>query len=161
MARYLGLAGVAMAAATLWIAAMPEATTAPAVAFRHARHTGLACAVCHSGVERGARAGLPEVTACQRCHATPPASVSDAAWREAARGAILAWRPATTPLPDHSRFSHRRHVAAARLACASCHGEVGLAADPNGRAPVRLDMDGCLSCHEREGVSADCAACHR
>ncbi len=150
-----------MGVAIGWIAVLPHVTVAPQVVFRHARHTGLACAVCHAGVERGGRAGLPGVTLCQKCHATPPGATSIAVWNDRARGAAVTWTTGVARLPDHALFSHRRHVGAGRLACASCHREVGRVADPDGRAAVRLDMNGCLACHEREGVSADCAACHR
>lgn len=161
MPRYLLLTGVMVAAAIAWITVLPQASIAPAVAFRHGRHAGLACAVCHTGVERGGRAGLPDMTVCQKCHATPPAGTAAAAWTEAARSAMPPWTRTATLVPDHALFSHRRHVTAGRLACASCHGDVGRSADPNGRRSVRVDMKTCLSCHEREGVSADCAACHR
>jgi hypothetical protein len=58
-------------------------------------------------------------------------------------------------------FSHRRHVTLAKLDCESCHGKMRERMAPLGVAPVRLDMNTCLSCHRREGAAEDCAACHR
>ena len=161
MRRYLLAALVTLAVAIAWVIVLPEAPIAQPIAFNHARHSGVGCAVCHSGVTSGSRAGIPQGALCLRCHATAPArGVPSAVWTDIAAGRPIAWRQ-VTQVPPHVNFSHRHHVTGGQLACASCHADIGTRTAPPPRAPVRLVMDTCLSCHRREGASEDCAECHR
>jgi hypothetical protein len=151
---------VMLAAAAGWMLLLPPAAVAQPLAFNHAAHAGAACVVCHDGVETTTRARLPSGVVCIKCHARAPTSVAAPEWERLERENAAFWRPVTT-LPDHVMFSHRRHVALAALACASCHADIGQRTAPPTRAPVRLVMDSCLACHRREGVSDDCGGCHR
>ncbi len=161
MHRYVVPALVALAVAGGWMLALPPAPSAQPIAFNHAKHAAAACVLCHRGAESSARAGIPQADTCTRCHATAPGrSVSDAAWNDVAAGKRIAWVQLTR-IPDHVAFSHRRHTGPGQLACASCHGDMATRTAPPGRAPVRLVMTTCLSCHTREGASEDCAGCHR
>lgn len=175
MARVLLLTAVAAISAGIWVALLPPAAVNQPIPFDHSKHTEVTCVACHRGAERSARAGIPEVAACLNCHATPPRPVevvlsagpalpgSDGrkpTWDELARGARPAW-VRVTRLPDHVMFSHRRHVASAKLDCASCHGDMRARRTALTSAPMRLDMTACLSCHTREGATEDCVACHR
>jgi len=144
--RVLTAALVTVAAALLWVAAMPPAAIGQPIAFPHARHQAVACSVCHRGVTSSVRAGIPDATFCAKCHTTLPKTI---AWVQVTR------------VPPHVLFSHRRHVTLARLDCASCHGEMRERVAPIGAAPVRLTMNTCLACHRHEGAADDCAACHR
>lgn len=155
MRRVLPAVVIALAIATTWMVALPP-PPAERVPFSHVRHGDLACPICHRGAESDVRAGLPERATCQNCHAARPPSVAVDAWEAARAG----WVPVTR-VPDHVRFSHRRHVGIGRLACVSCHGDVALRDAPPRRPPLRLDMAACLSCHKAEGMTADCVACHR
>lgn len=157
MRRAAQIGGIALSAGIAWILALPQAPITQPIAFSHARHAPLACVACHRGVEMGARAGLPGAAECHRCHASVPGLTDRGPNRARPR---VPWVQ-VTKLPDHVLFPHRRHVSIARLDCASCHGDVRARTVAFGRAPVRLDMDGCVSCHRREGVSDDCAWCHR
>jgi len=159
--RYLLAVVVMLATAVAWILVLPEAPVAQPIPFNHAKHAPVGCQVCHAGVAEGARAGIPQGDLCIKCHATAPLrGVSEAAWTEVASGHRIAWRQ-LTQIPDHVRFSHRRHTVAGQLACASCHGDMTARTLPPGRVPVRLTMNTCLACHQREGASEDCAGCHR
>ncbi len=158
--RPLVLVLLALAVAVGWVLLMPSLPLAQPAVFNHARHRAIACATCHRGVETAARAGIPTASDCVKCHATPPAGIAPAQWRPSGRTGGLAWVQVTR-LPDHVMFSHRRHVTVARLECASCHADVGARTTPPGNPPIRLDMNGCLSCHRREGASEDCDGCHR
>lgn len=160
MVRPLVLAGIVVAAGAGWVLLMPRAPAAQPVPFSHAKHRGMACVVCHRGAEVSARAGIPQGETCLKCHATAPRGVDAALWSEAERGTRLGWTRVTR-VPDHVYFSHRRHVALAKLDCVSCHADIGQWAAPPARAAMRLDMDTCLACHRTEGASQDCAACHR
>ena len=161
MRRVLSLVVLVLVVAVAWIWALPAAPVTQPIAFNHVRHQGLACAVCHQGVESAAHAGLPGGTLCAKCHATVPGHVTtDQKWSAIAHGQPVGW-VRVTHVPDHVRFSHQRHVKLAALECSSCHGDIGRRTSPPGIAPVRLEMNTCLSCHKREGASEDCAGCHR
>jgi len=158
--RPWGLVSLALLVAAAWILVMPSLPIAQPAAFNHARHRAVACVNCHRGVESSARATLPAQADCARCHATAPPGIADAQWPLSDRTRPIVWVQVTR-LPDHVMFSHRRHVVAGNLACASCHADIGQRTTPPGAAPVRLDMKACLSCHQREGASEDCDGCHR
>jgi hypothetical protein len=160
MRRYIFPAIVVVAVAVGWVIALPPAALTQPIAFNHARHAAINCVVCHQGARSGARSGIPQGDTCGRCHATEPPGVSEAAWSDIAAGQKIPWLRLTR-LPEHVAFSHRRHTGAAQLACESCHGDMSRRTVPPARAPVRLVMDTCLSCHRREGASEDCAGCHR
>lgn len=160
MVRTVLLAATALAVATGWVLVLPAASVTQPLAFNHAKHAAVACATCHSGAETSARATFPSGATCAKCHATAPASVGQASWDAIQRQDPARWVP-VTHLADHVMFSHRRHVTLGGLACESCHADIGRRAAPPSRAPVQLKMDACLTCHQREGASADCAACHR
>jgi hypothetical protein len=159
MRRLLGGALVTAAIAATWIAVLPPAAVRQPIAFPHAKHQAVGCAVCHRGAASSARAGIPDVALCSKCHATAPAGTSGV-WEAASTRRTIGWVQ-VTHVPDHVMFSHRRHVTLARLDCASCHGEMRDRRTPLGSAPVRLTMNTCLSCHRHEGAAEDCAACHR
>lgn len=160
MARFLRLTAVVLVVAAAWLLLVAPPPPAQPAAFNHSKHGELACAVCHRGAVTAARAGLPEPSLCLKCHATPPGGAASALWEDAARGRPMGWVQVTR-VADHVMFSHRRHVALSKLDCTSCHADVGRGATPPAAPPVRLDMDACLACHQREGASQDCAACHR
>jgi hypothetical protein len=160
MVRPLILGATVLAVATGWVLLLPAGAVTQPLAFNHAKHAAVACATCHSGVETRARATFPSGATCAKCHATAPASVGQVSWDAIQRQDPARWVPVTR-LPDHVMFSHRRHVTLGGLACESCHADIGQRTAPPARTPMRLRMDTCLGCHQREGASADCAACHR
>jgi len=160
MRRALHFSLVALLAAigSAWV--LPAAPVTQPLAFNHAAHDAVTCAVCHDGVAGRQRAGLPSADVCLRCHATAPAAVAAGEWGRLVSGDAPLWNRVTT-VPGHVMFSHRRHVAIAGLACESCHRDIGRSTTPPRRAPVRLDMDACIGCHRTEGASEDCTGCHR
>lgn len=161
MGRALTLVAIVVVVAAGWIYLLPPAPVRQPLAFNHARHAQMGCAVCHQGVGTAARAGIAQGEICVKCHTTAPRVAGAAAlWGRVGRGEPIGWVRATR-LPDEALFSHRRHVTLGKLECASCHADVGKRTAPPGVVPVRLNMDACLSCHQREGASQDCAACHR
>ncbi|HVS16624.1 MAG TPA: c-type cytochrome [Thermoanaerobaculia bacterium] len=139
------------------------------VEFNHRLHVvdvGFECADCHQGAAAGDAAGFPDLALCADCHgaddleADPrnPELVALAGFVE--REEAVPWRRVHA-LPDHARFSHRRHVDAAGLACQDCHGAVETLERPPARPASVLRMAWCLECHRERGASEDCHACHR
>lgn len=159
MKRYIGAAVLAVAVAAGWLAILPSAAVRQPIEFPHVKHQSVGCSVCHAGATASARAGIPDLPLCAKCHATAPAGAA-AAWDAAVARKSIAWVQVTR-VPTHVMFSHRRHTTLGRLECASCHGEMRQRRTPVGAAQVRLTMSTCMSCHRLEGAAEDCAACHR
>jgi hypothetical protein len=164
MKRALLFVATMLVAAAVWVYVAPQVAIAQPFAFNHAKHTAaLTCVACHAGVTTGAKATLPSADVCIKCHASAPATISQASWQtfvQTPNGTPPPWVPVTW-LPPHVRFSHYRHVTLGSLACESCHGDIAKRTTPPARKPLRLEMKTCLACHQKEGASEDCAGCHR
>ena len=130
--------------------------------YDHSKHRGLACEVCHKGVETQTNATVPDSALCARCHNTSPDKSVAALeiWRITEKGNVSRW-PVSYRLPSHVYFSHRRHVAGAKIQCVTCHGDMTTQKSPVVRPLKTLDMDRCMDCHKRENVVDDCAQCHK
>lgn len=134
------------------------------VAFNHKAHvdTGMECGDCHTYFTTQTFSGLPSVDLCMGCHEDP---ITEAPEEQkirdvAAAGQELMWNQ-LYHVPDHVYYSHRRHVVAGGLACATCHGMIAETEVPPSHALQSLSMDFCLACHEQRGASVDCIACHK
>ena len=122
---------------------------------------GIECQECHSGVMRGARAGLPSINFCMTCHE----SIGDAAdariqtlRNSAKRGEDLAWQRVYGFLDEsHVRFNHAPHMRA-KVECATCHGD--LTSMTVAQRAVDHTMKFCMNCHTQKGASNDCLTCH-
>lgn len=133
------------------------------VAYNHKKHleAGMECGTCHAGIAEGlASAGLPAIDICLTCHASDDNPKTRPIRDFAADRRAIPWRR-VYKVPDHVFFSHRRHVAAAKLDCALCHGDMAGKETPVERQAVAISMTRCIACHRRGGVSVDCLACHR
>lgn len=134
------------------------------IAYNHKIHyteAGLDCTDCHTGVENDVHAILPSIDICETCHSEPQGeSAEEAKVVEAVNeGREIAWKRIYT-VPEHVFFSHRRHVTAGQIPCATCHGAVDQLTAP---APVQLvpiKMKRCMSCHDNKSISNDCIDCH-
>jgi hypothetical protein len=141
----------------------PPPTTQPIV-FDHRKHVeenDLECATCHEFFETESFSGLPSAEICSFCHQEPqgesPEELKLVQLIE--DGTPLDWKPLFRQ-PPHVFYSHRAHVAVARIECDTCHGTIGVSdAPPEHVEP--LSMNECLACHRREGVAIDCTTCHR
>lgn len=139
----------------------PGTGDAAPIAFSHETHVGgagLDCQFCHAYARRGPVAGLPPLARCAGCHRLVAPDNPDVA-RLLARfdaGRPLSW-PRVHDLPDHVRFTHKRHVRAG-VACGACHGDVGRMRLAEQVAP--LTMGWCVSCHEAREAPIDCLTCH-
>ena len=149
-----------VASAFFWAGSRPVQP----IAFNHNKHveSGVACTDCHAGAQDAARATLPEMSTCMTCHESGlTKSPEEAKLRTAAAaGQELAWTQ-LTQVASHVYFSHRRHVQAGKVECATCHGAMQKATAPPTARFRRLDMDDCMSCHTQRGVKTDCNDCHR
>jgi hypothetical protein len=134
------------------------------IAFNHKKHVqelDLACSSCHQFYEKETFSGLPGADTCSACHQEPQgkSKEEEKLVRLLQSGAPLQWT-ALFRQPAHVFYSHRRHVVAARIECAVCHGSIAATTAP---PPVvkPLRMQDCLDCHRRSGITTDCTACHR
>src|SRR3982751_416108 len=80
-------------------------------AFSHRKHASLKlrCATCHKAVVTEDRAGFPTIAQCRTCH-------TDMSERKIPVAIVHE-------LPDFVFFSHASH-SAAKVECATCHGDV-------------------------------------
>lgn len=128
----------------------------------HVGELGLTCDTCHATAASGEVAGLPPLSTCATCHEEASGTSAEAMKvQEAVRsGREIAW-VRLHELPRHVFFTHRRHVAVARLPCERCHGAMRDQARPPPAPLVALGMADCVDCHRQLGARLDCAACHR
>lgn len=134
------------------------------IAFNHEKHAGeleLECSTCHEFYEAGRHAGLPSLSTCLQCH-----DESGAENPEIKKILDLAAAGEEEPfrklfrLADHAFYSHRRHAGIEKIPCETCHGGIAKTSSPPERPLVRITMDFCIECHEKEGASLDCTHCH-
>jgi hypothetical protein len=159
------LAGAGMTAITLGGGpAFSRPAVQQPIAFNHLKHTkelDLSCPTCHLTVEKEAFSGLPAAEVCAGCHSEPQgkSEEEEKLVQLLKDGAPLGWKPLFRQ-PPHVFYSHRRHVAVAKIDCSVCHGTIAATTAPPGRVK-RLRMIDCISCHRRSGASTDCTTCHR
>ncbi|HJO04516.1 MAG TPA: cytochrome c3 family protein [Acidobacteriota bacterium] len=134
------------------------------VAFSHKAHVDneIACTSCHPGAETEAQAGLTPLAGCATCHrrAIIPDHPEVVKVIELFQNREpLAWNRVNV-IPDSAmvHFKHKPH-ARAEISCDRCHGDV--AEMTIAQQPFDVsDMGWCVSCHQQEGASIDCLACH-
>lgn len=141
----------------------PDPPSQP-IAFNHRRHVedlGLECSSCHPFYERETFSGLPNAATCAECHLEPlgESPEEERLLRLLEAGSPLEWNPLFRQ-PPHVFYSHRNHVAVAKIECQECHGVFAGTEVPPDRVK-RLRMEDCLHCHEGAGASRECTACHR
>lgn len=134
------------------------------IAFNHLLHVeevGAECTDCHLYAEAGRRATIPNVETCSLCHEESSTGSEDEArlLRHVHSEDPIPWLKIYR-IPEHVNFSHRMHTAIGGIACETCHGQVGARSDPVTQQFIPITMDGCMACHEQEGASNDCIACH-
>jgi predicted CXXCH cytochrome family protein len=127
-------------------------------------------------------AGRPSTKKCLSCHSGAQAKSAEEEKLQAfgENGREIPWQRVWR-LPPHVFFSHRVHVAVAKVKCQTCHGPMETLTRPPPRPLKALTMDDCIGCHERwqrtpeapapgtdrvkvvaaRKVSTDCNACHR
>ena len=164
--------GLALAAAVflIAIAALSGSWSGAArqpLRFSHKAHVKEAkCSACHHYYEKHASAGLPRLADCLDCHEGVQSKEPEDVKEEeklaqyAERKAEIRW-VRLYRVPDHSFFSHRRHVVLGKLECKTCHGAIEASDVPPGRPAQPIEMDWCVSCHRKEKVNTDCNGCHR
>jgi predicted CXXCH cytochrome family protein len=192
-AGLIGLAAVALLAWGNWAGWVEPAVTQP-IQFPHKTHLELklACTTCHQRAEKDAVAGRPPTILCVACHSGREARSEEAKKLQALgqKGGEIPWKRVWR-LPSHVFFSHRTHVAVAKVKCQTCHGPMETLTQPPPRALKRLTMNDCIGCHQQwewpkggepqagreikdtnengrelakvtaRQVSTDCNACHR
>ncbi len=168
--RRLALGALVLVAAAVGFAAgrfllRPAGSAPQPIAFNHLLHVeevGMECATCHEHFASGEHAGLPGIDLCLTCHEEPMTESPEE--RRLIELAGIDPSPAFIKLfrmPDHVYYSHRRHTVVAGLECSTCHGPIASTTAPPQAALVRITMQMCIDCHEKNDVTGDCSACHR
>jgi len=173
------LAGLAVALGAGW-AGFPLAlyrSRPQPVDFSHRIHSekaGAKCDDCHSFGEDGSFRGVPTLDQCTGCHAAPmgtSAAEKNFIDRYVTPNREPQWGVYSRQ-PENVSFSHAAHVKRGKLACETCHGQVGssgaLAAAQADRISGysrdvwnRMKMADCVACHRRNGLENSCLDCHK
>jgi ribosomal protein L34E len=183
---WVALLAVVVAALGAWLLRGESAVRQP-IEFPHKTHlelkeSKLQCTSCHERAEKGMMAGRPSTKKCLSCHSEGEAKSAEEKKLKAfgEKGQEIEWRRVWR-LPSHVFFSHRIHVAAAKIKCQRCHGPMETLDRPPPRALKKLTMADCIGCHETwqwpdetangetgprkvalvRTLSNDCGDCHR
>jgi predicted CXXCH cytochrome family protein len=138
----------------------PPAPEQP-IPYSHKTHLaqGLQCMGCHETADSAERAALPPTNTCMGCHTkvrTDSAHIQALkGWHE--KGEAVPWRRVYR-LPNFVYFSHKQHVADAKVGCDVCHGEV---AQMDQMQKVKdTSMAACVDCHKSHSAPEQCDSCH-
>lgn len=145
----------------LWAQSYPR--TAQPIDFNHKKHleVGAECATCHEYFTKYAVAGLPDLQICLVCHVAQMTEEKNPEEEKvrafSGRGQKVRW-VRLYRLPQDIVFSHKEHIVR-QINCAQCHGDIEKQARL--KNPVKVRMEECIACHEREHQETDCLACHK
>ncbi len=137
------------------------------IAFNHQLHVEeleIECMDCHESVLEDRRSGIPSNETCEGCH--DPTDVDESTSAELRKVLDHLDKQVEVPwqkihdLPDHTTFSHSRHVTGGKIECVQCHGDLAKHPTPPPRPAFNLKMSWCLDCHEQREASLDCRSCH-
>jgi len=165
------IAGAVVVAITIvillgWLYLLPMDRKDPSpiqpIAFSHKLHAGtnaIPCLFCHRLATKSTLAGIPAVADCLSCHKfiAPEAPEIKKLAGYFERKEPIPW-VRVYGVPDFVYFPHMMHLRA-RLACATCHGEV--AGMERITRSGHLRMGWCLDCHRQHKASIDCWTCHK
>jgi len=178
--KWAGVIGLAAVALLTWGFWWEPAVKQP-IEYPHKTHVQqlkLPCTSCHQRAEKDAVAGRPPTALCVACHSGGEAKSEEIKKIQAfgEKGQEIPWKRVWR-LPPHVFFSHRTHVAVAKVKCQTCHGAMETLDRPPARPLKTLAMNDCIGCHEQwewpnekgaglvktvaRRVSTDCNACHR
>lgn len=78
----------------------------------------------------------------------------------------IPWKRITQVTTSNIYFSHRTHSQVEKIACETCHGDMGTASAPAPHALIAVTMKWCMDCHQERGAAEAsasnlCNACHR
>ncbi|MFQ5853486.1 MAG: cytochrome c3 family protein [Candidatus Binatia bacterium] len=167
-----------------WARPAPPRIRQP-IEFPHKTHLDLKlkCTTCHQQAGKGPVAGRPPTTLCLACHSGGKSKSLEVKKIRAfgRKGQEIPWKRIWR-LPSHVFFSHRIHVALAKVKCQICHGPMETLTKPPARPLKKLRMNDCIDCHEKrwekqkvnedrrrgkpvkvaaQRTSTDCITCHR
>lgn len=138
----------------------PPAPEQP-IPYSHKTHLaqGLQCVLCHETAESEEHATIPPTSTCIGCHNSvktdSPHIQALKSWDE--KKEPVPWRRVYR-LPNYVYFSHKQHVADAKVGCDVCHGSV--AAMDQMQRVKDISMATCLDCHKSRSAPAQCDSCH-
>ena len=147
----------------LFITISQGSKTDQPISFNHKKHLdqGLDCDACHLYFKTQTFSGIPTLATCLECHKEPiTKSPEEEKIRQfERRKEEIPWKQIYR-LPDHVFYSHRRHAVLGKIACQTCHGDIGQTQKPPSKPWATMTMGWCMDCHRRSNVKNDCLLCH-
>ncbi len=152
------------------------------IPFSHKVHAGdlaISCIYCHSEVEKGPHATVPNLSTCMNCHEHVQPVDENGDRTEGMELLLRHWTDKESVLwnkvndvADFVYFDHSRHIHAG-VDCTECHGKVEDM--EHMQRAFGLKMSWCLDCHTDPPKESDpafargesrrapihCSACHR
>lgn len=143
----------------------PSGNYSQPIAYNHKIHieeAELGCIDCHARSTTHQKASIPNIELCVECHeeAMTESTEEEKLVAHITENQRIPWVQVHR-VPDHAYFSHRRHVTLGKVGCTECHGNVAAMTRPFAKPSVKITMEWCLACHEKNRVDTDCATCHR
>lgn len=135
------------------------------VLFSHYVHTKqhkIKCKNCHQGIEKQARAEIPNIETCSMCHSkiiNPSSEREKQIYNYVKNNKLIPWQNYFV-VPDYVYFSHQRHVKLGKLDCELCHGDMTLQTSPVLKNYRPFKMSVCFDCHTERKITTDCSNCH-
>jgi len=124
----------------------------------HVTDQALECSTCHTKAEKEDHAGMPAgLKKCMVCHEGGDEEKPENRKLAALVGEKPEWSNVTA-MPEDVKFSHKRHVTDAKVACNECHK--GIESSTGITDEVALNMDTCMDCHTKKNASNECSTCH-
>lgn len=140
-------------------------SVAQPIRFDHKLHVdkangaGLKCINCHKYFLTQRNSGRPSEETCKACHDNPG--------RDPEKAKLMAYLDKNQEIPwkriyhlrDFVRYPHLFHTD--KIDCVVCHGPMGDQTSPPSHRLMTQDMNLCINCHKKSGVSVDCLTCHK
>ena len=147
--------------------------------YSHKVHAGvnqINCLYCHGSAQEGKHANIPSVNVCMNCHMAINEYTGEQLYNsegkeingtqqikelykyagfepgkpwDASKAKPIEWTRIHN-LPDHVYFNHSQHVAAGKVQCQTCHGEITKMDEV--RQFADLSMGWCINCHRETKV---------
>ena len=123
----------------------------------HVKEVGAECATCHANATTSTTPDdslTPTMSVCGTCH-----DIKDPKECNTCHQNPTQVKPIPSRMENYEVFSHQQHLKTG-LNCQSCHVKVTESIQVTAEQTLLPGMMDCLTCHQKQGQTQDCAACH-
>ncbi|MEK7728245.1 MAG: cytochrome c3 family protein, partial [candidate division KSB1 bacterium] len=132
------------------------------IKFSHQKHVGelgAECGACHAAAQTSEKANdflFPKHAECAACHEQVESENAE----DCSYCHVDADNPEAFAMPSREDivFSHKQHIEAQKVECATCHNGIEKSEKPS--LAFLPDMASCNSCHNDLKATSACESCH-